>query len=109
SLDLVAVVGLDGRFTRVNPSARRVLGYTEDELVGRPYLDFVHADDRDRTAEESAAVGQGKTTLSFESRFVRKDGALRVLEWTGTPVIEDALMYGMARDVTERRRAETES
>jgi len=109
SPDVVAVAGFDGHFTRVNPGAEEVLGYTAAELLARPYLDFVHPDDRQRTAAEAAAIGQGKTTLSFENRFLRKDGSVRVLDWTATPVVEEAVMYGVARDVTERRLAETES
>ncbi len=109
SPDLVVVAGFDGHVTRVNPAVRHVLGYTEEELLARPYLDFVHPDDRERTAAEAAAIGHGKTTLSFENRVLRKDGSVRVLEWTATPVVEDAVMYTMARDVTERRRAETEA
>ncbi|MEN3282642.1 MAG: hypothetical protein V7607_3782 [Solirubrobacteraceae bacterium] len=106
--DLITVAGFDGHFKRVNPAAEQVLGYTEEELLARPYLDLVHPDDRDRTAQEAATIGRGTTTLSFENRFVRKDGAHRVLEWTSTPVIEQGLMYGVARDVTERREAEAE-
>jgi PAS domain S-box-containing protein len=109
SPDLVAVADFDGHFTRVNPAAQQLLGYTEKELLARPYLDFVHPDDREKTAAEAAAIGHGKTLRSFENRFRRKDGSLRVLDWTATPVVEEALMYGMARDVTERRLAEAES
>jgi PAS domain S-box-containing protein len=109
SPDLVVVAGFDGHVTRVNPAVHHVLGYTEEELLARPYVEFVHPDDRERTAAEAAAIGHGKTTLSFENRIVRKDGSVRVLEWTATPVVEDAVMYTMARDVTERRRAETEA
>jgi PAS domain S-box-containing protein len=108
SPDLIAVADFDGHFTRVNPAAEQVLGYTEEELLARPYLDLVHPDDREKTAAEAAAISQGETTMSFENRFVRKDGSHRVLEWTTTPVVEDRVMYGMARDVTERREAETE-
>jgi PAS domain S-box-containing protein len=108
SPDLITVADFDGHFTRVNPAVEQILGYTDEEFLGRPYLDLVHPDDRERTAAEAAAIGQGKTTLSFENRFVGKDGSPRVLEWTSTPVVEDGLMYGMARDVTERRQAETE-
>ncbi|MCW3066205.1 MAG: two-component system sensor kinase [Solirubrobacterales bacterium] len=108
SPDLITVADFDGRFTRVNPAVEQVLGYTEAELLAHPYLGLVHPDDRERTAAEAAAIGQGKTTVSFENRFVRKDGSPRVLEWTTTPVVEDRLMYGVARDVTERREAETE-
>jgi PAS domain S-box-containing protein len=108
SSDLITVADFDGRFTRVNPATEHVLGYTEEELVGRPYLDLVHPDDRKATTTEADAIGRGETTLSFENRFVRSDGSHRVLEWTTTPDFKDRLMYGMARDVTERRKAESE-
>jgi PAS domain S-box-containing protein len=106
SADLATVANFDGYFTRVNPAAEQVLGYTEEELLGRPYLDFVHPQDRERTAAEAAAIGIGRRTLSFENRYARKDGSYRVLEWTATAVPEERLMYSMARDVTERRMAE---
>src|SRR3954468_660326 len=108
SPDLIAVADFDGRFTRVNPAVEKVLGYTAEEFLARPYLDLVHPDDRERTAAQAAAVGHGRTTLSFENRYLRKDGSYRVLEWTSRPVVEDGVMYGMARAVTERRYAETE-
>jgi PAS domain S-box-containing protein len=108
SPDLIAVADFDGYFTRVNPAAEEILGYTKAELLARPYLDFVHPEDRERTAAEAGAIGQGKTTLSFENRLARKDGSYRVLAWASTPVVEDRLMYAMARDVTERREAEAQ-
>jgi PAS domain S-box-containing protein len=78
SPDLVAVANFGGHFISVNPAAEQVLGYTEKELLARLYLDFVHPDDRERTAAEAAAIGQGKATLSFENRLVRRDGSVRV-------------------------------
>ncbi|WP_051323930.1 PAS domain S-box protein [Candidatus Solirubrobacter pratensis] len=108
SPDLIVVADLRGHFRRVNPAVTQVLGYSEEDLLRRAYLDLVHPDDRERTAAEAAAIGAGKTTLSFENRFACKDGSFRLLEWTSTPAAEDGVIYGMARDVTERRRAETE-
>ena len=108
SPDLITVADFDGNFTRVNPAVEQVLGYTEEEMLARPYLDLVHPDDRDRTAAEAASIGEGRTTLFFENRFVGKDGSHRVLEWTSAPVVEDRVMYGVARDVTARRQAEAE-
>jgi PAS domain S-box-containing protein len=108
SPDLITVADFEGHFTRVNPAVEEVLGYTEDEIIARPYLELVHPDDRERTAAEAAAITHGKTTLSFENRYIGKDGSARVLEWTTTPVVKDRVMYGVARDVTERREAETE-
>ena len=70
---------------------------------------MVHPDDRERTASEAAAIGEGKSDVSFENRYVRKDGSYRVLEWTSTPVVEDRAVYTVARDVTERRQAQAEA
>jgi PAS domain S-box-containing protein len=108
SQDLIAVADFDGRFTRVNPAAEEILGYTEEELLARPYIDLVHPADRDSTAAEANAITRGKPTVSFENRYVRKDGSVRVLDWTTTPDVENRLMYAVARDVTERRNAEAE-
>jgi PAS domain S-box-containing protein len=108
SPDLIAVADFEGHFTRVNPAVEHVLGYTEEELLARPYLDFVHPDDRERTRAEAAAITKGRTTLSFENRYLGKDGSYRVLDWTSTPVVEKKAMYAVARDVTERRRTVAE-
>jgi PAS domain S-box-containing protein len=108
SPDLIAVAGFDGYFKRINPAFEHTLGYTEDELLRRPYLELVHPDDRARTRVEDATLRQGQTTMSFENRYVCKDGSFRWLQWATTPVVAERLMYAVARDVTERRRAEIE-
>jgi PAS domain S-box-containing protein len=108
SRDLIAVADFDGRFTRVNPAAEEILGYSEEELLARPYIDLVHPADRDSTSAEADAIARGNPTVSFENRYVRKDCSVRVLDWTATPDVENGLMYAVARDVTERRNAEAE-
>jgi PAS domain S-box-containing protein len=108
SSDLIAVADFEGHFTRVNPAVEQILGYTAAEFVARPYLQLVHPDDREKTRAEAARILHGETIASFENRYVRSDGSYRVLEWTSTPVLDEKLMYGMARDVTERRQGESE-
>jgi PAS domain S-box-containing protein len=108
SQDLIAVADFNGRFTRVNPAGEAILGYTEEELLARPYADLVHPADRDSTTTEADAVARGQPTGSFQNRYVRKDGSVRALDWTATPDVENRLVYAVARDVTERRHAEAE-
>lgn len=108
SPEMVIVAGFDGYWKRVNPTVEAVLGYSEREALSRPFMEFVHPDDRERTEEEARRVVAGETAFAFENRLVCKDGSSRWIEWTVTPVPEDSVMYGVGRDVTERRRSESE-
>jgi PAS domain S-box-containing protein len=108
SSDLIAVADFEGHFTRVNPAVEQILGYTAAEFLARPYLELVHPDDREKTIAAAARIRRGQTVTSFETRYARKDGSYRVLEWTSTPVLDQRLTYAVARDVTERRQAESE-
>jgi PAS domain S-box-containing protein len=103
SLDLLCVAGLDGYFKRVNPAFEHTLGYEAAELLSRPSVEFVHPDDRERTAEMVAALSEGRHISDFENRYIRADGAVRWLQWNTRTMPEKGLMYAAARDVTENR------
>jgi len=104
--DLIVVAGFDGFLKRVNPAFEQHLGYSEEEALARPYVEFVHPDDRVRTEAESSHLREGTTTESFENRCVCKDGSYRWIEWISTPVQHERQIYSVGRDVTERRQAE---
>jgi PAS domain S-box-containing protein len=106
SLDLLCVAGLDGYFKRVNPAFERTLGYTSEQLLSRPFAELVHVEDRERTRTATEALGRGEQVVQFENRYICADGSERWLEWSVRPVPDQGMMYGAARDVTERRRAE---
>jgi PAS domain S-box-containing protein len=106
SLDLLGIVGLDGYFKRVNPAFEETLGYSSGELLAKPFIEFVHPEDRAATVSELEGVGRGVRNAYFENRYLRKDGAQVWLEWKVAPVVKGGLIYATARDVTERRRAE---
>lgn len=103
SPDMLCIAGLDGYFKRVNPAFERVLGWSTDELLHRPYLEFVHPDDVPATLAEVAKLASGYPTLSFENRYRSADGTFRQLHWTAYPESETGLLYAVARDVTAER------
>jgi PAS domain S-box-containing protein len=105
SLDMLCVAGFDGYFKRVNPAWERVLGYTIDEMLARPYMDFVHPDDRTSTESVAGALADGGHVISFENRYRAKDGRYRSLEWAAVPYPSEGAIYGAARDITERKEA----
>ena len=105
SLDLLCLAGFDGYFKRVNPAWERVLGYTTEELLARPYLDFVHPDDRNPTTTEADKLGDGGNVLTFENRYIAKDGTYRWLQWNAVSLPSEQMIYAAARDITERKQA----
>ncbi len=101
SLDPLCIAGLDGYFKRVNPAWERVLGWTTQELLSRPYVEFIHPDDRKRTAQEAARQAAGHEAIQFENRYLCKDGSFRWFMWNATPSLDDQVIYATAHDVTE--------
>jgi PAS domain S-box-containing protein len=106
SLDLLCIAGSDGYFKRLNPAWEKALGYKTEELMAKPFLEFIHPEDRPATIRESEKLGKGQNTVSFENRYRCKDGSYRSLLWSATPFAEHQVIYAVARDVTELKRAE---
>jgi PAS domain S-box-containing protein len=106
ALDLAGIANLEGYFVRVNPAFEQTLGWTTEEICSMPFIDFVHPDDREPTLDEFRRSEQGAAALNFENRYRCKDGSYRWLRWKTAPATEAGLLYAIARDVTEEKRAE---
>ena len=106
TLDMFCIADFDGNFTRVNPMWTRTLGYTEAELLSRPYMELVHPDDREATLRAADKLAEGEEIVYFENRYRHKDGTHRWLLWASTPYPELRVVYAAARDITERKAAE---
>jgi PAS domain S-box-containing protein len=106
SLDMLCVAGFDGYFKRVNPAWQRQLGWSEAELLSRPYMELIHPDDLEATRAAASRLAEGADVVYFENRYKHKDGTVRWLLWASTPVPADQVIYATARDITERKAAE---
>jgi PAS domain S-box-containing protein len=104
--DVMGVASFDGVMRRVNPGIKRVLGLAPEEVIGRPLLDMCHPDDREATAAAFGAVLESGELSGFENRLPAADGSYRWLQWNVLADADEGLIYGVARDVTERRNAE---
>ena len=104
SLDMLCIANAEGYFIRLNPAFTRTLGWSLDELMSRPFLDFVHPDDRASTLlEVERQIGRGEPVLEFQNRYRHQDGSWRLLSWKST-AHPDGSLYAIARDVTEREQ-----
>ncbi len=106
SLDNLCVVGFDGYFKRLNPSWTRTLGWSGEELLARPVLEFVHPDDREAMMSGRARLHSGAALGPLINRYRCKDGTFRWFEWRSVAHADRGLVYGAARDVTEQRLAQ---
>ncbi|PTY01146.1 response regulator [Opitutus sp. ER46] len=108
SIELLAIATYDGRFTQVNPTWQKTLGYGADALQGCRIADFIHPDDAALTEATITNAQQADTPLYFESRFRASDGRHHWLGWTVAPFAAEGLLFVFARDITERREREDE-
>ncbi len=107
SLDLMVIARLDGRMLRFNHSWQQTLGFAEAELAGRSLLDFVHPRDLEATGQyfrDQLAAGQ--SVIRTENRYRCRDGSYKWLSWNFVVFAAEGVMYGFARDFTERKLAE---
>ena len=100
SLDLFCMAGLDGYFRRINSNFSRVLGHSDEDLLRSPFIDFVHPDDHAATRAVMKELADGLPTVRFRNRYRDAQGGYRWLEWTATAVMEESLVFAVARDVT---------
>jgi PAS domain S-box-containing protein len=108
NIDLLCQLDFNGYFKRLNPAWERTLGWTRAELMSRPFIEFVHPDDRERTLGQNARVRSGGQALGFENRYLCRDGTFRWFLWNAAPDADGRVIYSVARDVTERKAADDE-
>ena len=106
SLDMLCILDWAGYFQRVNPAWERTLGFTADELCGRPWIDFVHPDDVPRGVDARARVRSGREVRDLEVRFLSKSGDYRWLVGSAAPARDQKLVFVAMSDITERKLLE---
>ncbi len=99
SSEMMIIATLD-KFVKVNPATIKILGYSEKELLSQPFINFVHPEDINYTAEEVGKLKTGAVTMQFKNRYICKDGSIKWLQWSTSPDPTSGLLYAVASDVT---------
>lgn len=105
-LDAVCVVDRAGRFVFVSAAFERLFGYAPAEIIGRPMLDLVFAEDRDKTLQTVDSLIAGEVRPIFENRWVHKSGRVVHVMWSARWSEQHQVRIAVARDVTEQKRME---
>ena len=107
SQDIICTIDDDNRILKISSSCLKILGYTPGEMIGKRLIDLVHPDDLEKTKRTVNSVENKKQGLTnFEARYRRKDNSWVNLEWTATWFEQEGIRYAIARNITERKRAE---
>jgi len=106
---LMSISDDNARFVRVNQGWSRALGYSRQELTARRFLDFVHPDDVERTADEVRRLASSaEPTEGFINRYRHKDGHYLWLAWNARRDPVSGLTYAVASNITAIQRQSAE-
>jgi PAS domain S-box-containing protein len=107
--DVVFTAEMDGTLTYASPSAKRVFGYSAEEMIGRNASQFIAESTMPEVTREMKEIAEGKSFAGREVEIRRKDGSIAVIELNSAPIYNGDVLIGVqasARDITERRRVE---
>jgi PAS domain S-box-containing protein len=106
--DLCGIANTEGYFELINANFTRILGYTEKEFCETAFIELIHPDDIPATVQEYEKLKLGALVINFVNRYRKKDGSYLYLDWNATPNPATQKLYCVARDITERKKAEEE-
>jgi PAS domain S-box-containing protein len=106
ALDIICSLDAEGRFLKMSPSSFEIWGYRPEELIGRRYTEFLVPEEVEKSEQAEQEIIEGKPVTNFENIYRRKDGAKVNMLWSAWWSDTDEVMFAMARDITERKRAE---
>jgi two-component system sensor histidine kinase/response regulator len=106
ALDVICTIDAKGRFVTLNPACFKLWGYHPEELIGRRNIELVVPEDVSKTNEAAASIVSGKRLTNFENRYRHKNGSSVNMLSTAYWSDKEQLLFCVARDNTERKRAE---
>lgn len=104
--DLIVIADVEGNIKKTNPSIQNILEYYPEEVIDLPFTHFIHPDDEERTRKEADKLSRGETIHYLENRLITKTGTIKWIAWTLVPSSEDNLVYGIGKDITEKKSLE---
>ncbi|TNC63109.1 PAS domain S-box protein [Rubellimicrobium roseum] len=108
SQDMLARANYQGMMTAVSPAWGHVLGWSETELLSRPYASFMHPEHMGPTLEALARMGETGAPTRFENRIATKDGGWKPIEWTVAPEPDSPNFIAVGRDISPERERQAE-
>src|SRR5690606_33037347 len=93
--DLVTIISAEGDYHYISPSYKQILGYSENELIGRNAFNFIHPEDVELLLKEFSQLSKDRRVKSSPYRYKRKNGSWCWLQSVGTNLVEDKTISGI--------------
>ncbi|MGK7877455.1 MAG: EAL domain-containing protein [Xenococcaceae cyanobacterium] len=109
--DIIVILDAQGLFRYVSPSAKRILGYTLEDTLGKRAFEFAHPDDEPLMSEnlKSAIQNPGISQPAVEYRIRHRNGSWYFLEAVATNLLDHPAVKGIVlncHDITKRKKVE---
>jgi PAS domain S-box-containing protein len=106
SSDMICFSNLSGFFTEVNSAFSKTLGWIKEELLSKPFLDYIHPDDYNLTIKALDRLREGREVVNFENRYLCKNQSYKWLSWSAFPLLSEGIVISIVRDVTAHKKLE---
>lgn len=104
SFDMLCISNYSGYFVDVSPSWTSALGWSREELLSKPFIEFVHQDDREKTLECARNFIKNPQDQTFENRYLSKKGYYVWLSWRLSVNRDEKLVYAVAKDISDLKK-----
>ena len=106
SVDMIGSGNLNGYFTKINSSFKQILGYTEREVLEKPFIKFVHDEDIQITEKALIDAATGKQTIFIENRYKCKDASYKWISWSVFSETNKNRFFAVGKEITKQKQAE---
>ncbi len=106
AMDIICSIDFQRKFSAINPACREVMGYTQEELMGRRFIDLIVPEDRDKSTATLKQIAFGGAVLSLENQITRKNGTPVHILWSIRWSDHDNAFFCVGHDITERHEIE---
>jgi PAS domain S-box-containing protein len=108
SLDVICTIDEYGNFVNVSSASEKIWGYLPEEIMGKPFINLVVEEDRERTLKTAGELMNGAEYTNFENRYINKDGSIVPIIWSIKWDEKDRLIYCTAKDASEKQKHEND-
>lgn len=102
--DVVSLVDFNGKILQINKAGCNMLGYNQQEILGKSFDAFIHPEDKEVAFNELERLKTGAAIIEFENRYITKTGEVIWISWSTNLVAEKGIVFATGKNITEEKK-----